>query len=178
MTNGGYFVKYVVSRPEWLDADVAEICSVSNCISKPPEGWIEHWLHNELGWFNRISDARQLIPADGHATCRLFGYRLYAEFFRQGSGVRIVVPADVRPDPVPEGFRSLGFDAISKSLESILGFECSPLSCNSMAAELRANEHCLFESLDAAIDGAARFSREQPEPGDYYVIEVLEDRGA
>lgn len=59
-------------------------------------------------------------------------------------------------------------------MESILGFECSPLSCNSMAADYHANEFCLFPSLEAAIIGAERFSIEQPEPGDYYIVEVLE----
>jgi hypothetical protein len=29
-------------------------------------------------------------------------------------------------------------------------------------------------SRDSAIAAAARFSREQPEPGDYYIVEVLE----
>jgi hypothetical protein len=61
-------------------------------------------------------------------------------------------------------------------MPSVLGFECSPLSCNSMASEMTANESCLFHSLEAAIAGAMRFSIEQPEPGDYYVVEVLEDR--
>jgi hypothetical protein len=36
------------------------------------------------------------------------------------------------------------------------------------------NEHCLFPTFDAAIAGAERFAVEQPEPGDYYVVEVLE----
>ncbi len=50
------------------------------------------------------------------------------------------------------------------------------LSCNSMAAEVSSNEFCLFDSLEAAIAAATRFSIEQPEPGDYYVVEVLEER--
>ena len=45
-----------------------------------------------------------------------------------------------------------------------------------MAAELRTNECCLFHGLDEAIAGAEQFAVEQPEPGDYYVIEVLERR--
>jgi hypothetical protein len=44
-----------------------------------------------------------------------------------------------------------------------------------MATEMDTNEYCLFHSLDAAVAGATRFSIEQPEPGDYYVIEVLEN---
>jgi hypothetical protein len=45
-----------------------------------------------------------------------------------------------------------------------------------MAAEIGTNEYCLFPELDDAIAGAERFAIEQPEPGDYYVVEVLERR--
>ena len=60
-------------------------------------------------------------------------------------------------------------------MESVVGLECSPLSCSSMAIEIPTNEHCLFPTLDAALHGADLFSREQPESGDYYVVEVLEE---
>ena len=86
------------------------------------------------------------------------------------------MPSDVRPDPIPDVFVPLGFDSANKSMESVLGLECSPLSYNLMAIEIDTNEFCLFPSLEAAIAGADRFSVEQPEPGDYYVVEVLESR--
>ena len=177
MIDVGYFVKRVESRPDWLQAaGVVEICSVSNCVSEPPEGWIEQWLHNDIGFFDNVSDAMAIVPAEDRARYRLFAYRLYPARFQHGGQQPFVMPASAA-DPVPPAFRSLGFDAVSKSMDSILGFECSPLSCNSMAAELGTNEHCLFDSLEAAIAGATRFSLEQPEPGDYYVVEVLEERG-
>ena len=47
-------------------------------------------------------------------------------------------------------------------METVLGFECSPLSCNEMAAEIGGNEFCLFPGLNAAIAGAERFAAEQP----------------
>jgi hypothetical protein len=46
-----------------------------------------------------------------------------------------------------------------------------------MAAELAVNEFCLFAELSDAIAEAERFAAEQPEPGDYYVVEVLEQVG-
>lgn len=64
-------------------------------------------------------------------------------------------------------------------MDSVLGFEWSPLSCHSMAEKITTNEYGLFGSLDEAISGATRFSIEQPvrvpeiltpEPGDYYVV--------
>jgi len=177
LIDAGYFMKRIVSRPDWLKApDVREVCSVSHCISKDPDGWIQRWLHNGFGWFNRVDDARSVVPADRRVEYRLFAYRLHAEVFQRDGRAPLVVPSDVHPDPLPPAFRSLGFDSVSKSMPSVLGFECSPLSCNSMAAEFTVNESCLFYSREAAVAGADRFAAEQPEPGDYYVVEVLEEQ--
>jgi hypothetical protein len=174
--DAGYFAKRVAPKPDWLTAaSVREICSASDCISVAPDGWIEPWLHNEFGWFNRVADALAVIPPDEKPAFRLFAYRIYPEVFRAGARHELTVPADVHPDPIPGTFTFLGFDSVSKSMESVLGFECSPLSCNAMAAAMDTNEYCLFDSLEAAVAGATRFSIEQPEPGDYYIIEVLEN---
>jgi len=60
---------------------------------------------------------------------------------------------------------------VSKSVSD--GFECSPLSCNLMALEVAVTRHCLVDDLEAARELARRFSVEEPEPGPYYVVEVL-----
>jgi hypothetical protein len=65
---------------------------------------------------------------------------------------------------------------IGKSDMGILGFECSPLSCNSIAAEYPVNAHCLLDDLAMAVAAAEHFSIEQPEPGMYYIAEVLAPR--
>ena len=175
MIDAGFFAKRIEPRPEFLHAPgVREICSVSRCISSGPENWINLWLHNDLGWFNRISDAIRAIRPGEESRYRVFAYRMYPEVFTAGGRVPFTVPDNVRPEPIPTEFRSLGFDSASKSMETVLGLECSPLSCNRMADEIGANEFCLFRGLDEAIAGAQRFAAEQPEPGDYYVIEVLE----
>jgi hypothetical protein len=176
--DAGYFAKRVEPKPEGLDAPgVVDICSVSHCISKPPDGWIARWLHNELGWYNRLSDAAAAVPASQRTAHRLFAYRIHPLFFRRGNQHEFVVPSDVRPEPIPHTFRSLGFDSVNKQANAGFLFGCSPLSCNAMAAECAVNTHCLFGSVEEAIAGATRFSIEQPEPGDYYVIEVLEQGG-
>src|SRR5688572_11170343 len=105
------------------------------------------------------------------------GFSLIAytgRFFRDGMRVPLRIPADVNPQPIPDFFRRLGFDCVNRSTHTVLGFECSPLSCNSMADEILTNEFCLFPTFEAGLSGAERFSREQPEPGDYFLIEVLE----
>jgi hypothetical protein len=175
VNNGGYFPKIVVARPGWLaDPRPRQICSVSDCISSGPDDWIDRWLHNWLGWFNTIADAWSVVPAPDVARYRLFAYRLAPMFYRQGRPEPVDVPVDVHPEPIPAAFRSLGFDAFSKSSLGILGFECSPLSCNSMASEFVVNQYCLLPTAEEAHSAAKRFSVEQPEPGDYYLAEVLE----
>ncbi len=179
MIDAGHSPQWVAVEPVWLNAGgVHEICSVSNCISSAPDDWIERWLHNEFGWFNRGADALSVVQPDQAAHFRLFACCIYTDLFRGWRRHEIVLPPDVHPDAMPETFTPRGFDSVSKSFPSVLGFECSPLSCNVMAREMGANECCLFDSLDAAIAGASRFSIEQPEPGDYYVAEVFEDSRA
>ena len=177
MIDAGFFMKRIEQAPEGMRLPgVREICSASHCISSAAENWIESWLHNDLGWFNRIADAQSVVRPEHGTGFRLFAYRLHPQKFTADGRVPIVLPEDVRPEAIGPEFRSLGFDASSKTMDSVLGFECSPLSCNAMAEEIPVNEYCLFATLDEAIAGAERFVLEQPEPGDYYVIEVLERR--
>ena len=177
MIDAGYFAKVIEPTPDWLKAQgVREICSASTCISCGAEDWIEHWRHNEFGWFNTIEDAWSVVPVADRPRYRLFAYRMSTMRFGKGAPLEVPVPPDVHPDPIPESFVSLGYDAVSKSHETVLGFECSPLSCNSLAAEIPANEFCLFATEAAAAAGAQAFSVQGAEPGDYYVVEVLEAR--
>jgi hypothetical protein len=77
-------------------------------------------------------------------------------------------------EPLPPSFISIGFDAVSKSTSDF--FECSPLSCNHMAAHIAGvNRYCLMDTLNEAVMLAERFSIEEPERGPYYVIEVLRE---
>ena len=175
MILAGYFARRIESKPDHLDASgVREICSVSECISSGAEGWISAWRHNGLGWFNTVADALGVVPETQRTEFRLFAYRIHPELFRGRDRVALLLPDDVRPEPLLDGFRSLGFDSASKSAEQGLSLECSPLSCNGFASELPVNEHCLFPTLEAAVAGAEKFAAEQPEPGEYYVVEVLE----
>ena len=175
MILAGYFARRIEPKPDALNAaGVREICSVSECISSGAEGWISVWRHNGLGWFNRIEDALSVIPEGQRAEFRLFAYRMHPEVFSGNDRAALVLPDDVRPEPLPAEFRSIGFDSACKGRPEALSFDCSPLSCNALAAEMPVNEHCLFPSFDAAMAGAQRFAAEQPEPGDYYVVEVLE----
>ena len=175
MIHAGYFARRVKAKPDHLAAPgVREICSVSECISPGADNWIASWRHNSLGWFNSPSDALKAVAESERGGYRLFAYRIHPEVFRGARRDPLALPDDVRPEPLPAGFATIGFDSASRSAAATLSFECSPLSCNGLASEMLVNEHCLFPTLDAAIAGAQRFAVEQPEPGDYYVVEVLE----
>jgi hypothetical protein len=85
-----------------------------------------------------------------------------------------IEPVDAAP--LPDDYEKLGFDAVSRSISPM--FECSPLSCCGAAESMPVNRHCLFETLEKAIDGAKAFSSGPWEPGPYYVLEVYRRRRA
>jgi hypothetical protein len=167
----GYFPKRVMPRPEWLKApQVIDVCSISECVSDGPDDWVQKWLHNALGLFDTPELALRVVPAAAEYT--MFAYRFSTVRFAKGEPEEWPWPT-IAPSAPPETFQRLGFDAVSKYRDDILDFECSPLSCNGLAAEWSANSHCLFDTLEQAVEAARRFSIEQPEPGKYYVAEVL-----
>jgi hypothetical protein len=132
---------------------------------------VGRWLHNDLGLFDSPELALEVVsPTDPPMI--VFAYRVSTVRYVNGAQETWPWP-NIAPIPIPASFRSLGFDAVSKYMDSILGFECSPLSCNSLARDWPVNPHCLLDSVDKARDAAERFSVEQPEPGMYYVAEVL-----
>jgi hypothetical protein len=168
----GYFPKRTEIPPGWKGpAVVEEICSVSECLAPGPKGWIDSWRHNELGFFDTPELASSVIPR-GAKGFSVFAYRVWQEKFAGGKAEPLSIPV-VAPEPLPETYRSLGFDVVSKSRSHY--FECSPLSCNLMAEKALVNRYCLLGSEDAARSLAERFSVEQPEPGEYHVIEVFRE---
>jgi hypothetical protein len=115
----GYFPKRVETRPDWLaEPRVKDVCSVSDCIVTGPDGWIDRWLHNWLGWFNTVADAYSVVPPDQVAQYRVFAYRLAPSFYRRGQPEPVRIPEDVKPEPLSPDFVALGFDVYSKSMAS------------------------------------------------------------
>ncbi|MBL8179131.1 MAG: hypothetical protein JNK48_30930 [Bryobacterales bacterium] len=164
----GYFAKRTAVPKGWDGpAGVVAIGSVSRCIGSAPEGWMERWLHNDWGFFASEEEARSSVDGDGYT---VFAYRLLPRRFTKNGVEHLEVGAPFTA-PLPAGCRPLGFDIVSRSFSAF--FECSPLSCNGMAKEIAVNQWCLVEPLHDAVRLAERFAREEPEPGPYYVIEVL-----
>ena len=156
----------------WRVPGVMEICSVSTCINAPPEGWMNSWKHNHLGFFDTVLDARAVVGKEAGRFV-LFGYRLLPRVFVRGEAKPYDISASSIETPSPS-LLPIGYDAVSKSSSNF--FECSPLSCNHMAGEIAGvNLYCLMDTLDEALSLATRFSIEEPEPGPYYVLEVLRE---
>jgi hypothetical protein len=166
----GYFPKRTMTRPDWLKAaGVDEICSVSTCISPAPDGWIDHWRHNEKWFYDNQELARDIVPDGEKAAFEMYAYKLYAVQFDEGRELALVIPKlDI--EPWGNSFERLGVDVVSKSVAAT--FECSPLSCNGMAEHIAANRYCLFDGADEAFRHAAKFEAEGCEPGPYFIVEV------
>ena len=172
----GYFPKRTSKKPDWLQTPrVVEICSVSDCVSKPPTGWINRWLHNALWVFDSPTIAWDVVPVDQWSEFDLYAYRLFPVEYESGEQNAFEIPRLIVV-PISDSFEFLGFDAVSRSLGT--HFECSPLSCNGAASDHEVNKYCLVNDSDSAFRLAREFSEggSGTEPGPYYVAEVFRER--
>lgn len=172
----GYLYKQVASRPEWLNAaEVADIYSLSGCVSKVFADYVPYWKHNGYWLFNSpgaISDVVKNASVSLEQQ-KLFYYEAYELQFDEDTQTW----STFEPEPsfntdvvVPVSKKLEGFDITSFSLGSAP--ECSPLSCNSRAAELRTNRHCLLESFEEAKVIVEQNGFHGCEPGPYRIIAV------
>lgn len=192
----GYFPKITAQRKDlktekgeiWLKNEILEeICSVSDCISKGPEGWIDKWKHNDLGFYDTEESALSVIP-DNQEKYDLFGYKLYPIQFNEGKVVDYKIKSSAIE--ILGSYKFIGFDIVSKSGGDSF-FECSPLSCNSGYEIYPVNQFCLIQDFEAALqccrkisediagaetvkrpDGMVEYHRKW-EPGPYYLFEVF-----
>lgn len=174
----GFFPKATVRHPvPSVGRNVEEICSVSDCISRSPPDWIDHWRHNDLGFFDTEALAEREIPQNDN-TYEIYTYKLYPLVFDHGAVKPWIVPVRVECDLDKYAF--LGHDIVSRSLpdaaepsRSVLyPFEHSPLSCNYACADFPVNRFCLIDGQKAAYEAAIVIGKMQYEPGLYYLFEV------
>ena len=177
--------KYLAAVPEQRAAakGITELCSVSECISQAYRDF-KQWGFNPSGCFTSPERALETVPAERRSAVRVFAYRLFPLEFA-GDAVRDVPvttllntePGDLPDTDAAPTFRSLGYDAVSMrpaSSNMMFAFDCSPLSCNSEFQGRSVNDHCLLDSWDAAVKAAQDFAKQEPEPGPYCIVEVLE----
>ena len=171
----GYMAKRIYVETAWLKApQVSQIYSVSACISEDFGKWIDAWKHNGYWFFDSprlIAEvaAEQKIDLTGTT---LFYYEGFEQEYDPESGWAPYQPEPAFPLRVgpPETKTLRGFDVATFSYHNSV--ECSPLSCNGLAAEITVNEFCLLKSLEEAkaLLEAGRFI--PSEPGPYRILAV------
>lgn len=169
---------------EWCStwgAHIPEIASVSGCLSARAPNWVDRWDFNRGTCWNDEASALAAVPAEDLPRFRLYCYRLLPIRFGPSGHPESVSIDDLFPNGLPglpsepdlSHYRRLGYDIVeSQQKLGVLGFGCSPLSCNGMAEQITVNRYCLLDDLDYAFGIAKRFGEEQPEPGPYVIIEV------
>ena len=180
MTNGmipiGYWYKTIAARPKWLDhtPHIAEVHSISGCISPSYPDQFDHWRHNACWLYDTPSIMQDIALKDGVSLdgMTLFYYEMYPLEFNEQTRTWSPVPMSDHPMRVvvPTSKLLLGFDVNCASQGNAQ--ECSPLSCNGLCAELPVNQHCLFATLDEARSAleAGRFDNSEPGPFRIYAV--------
>ncbi|HKR62927.1 MAG TPA: hypothetical protein VJZ00_04280 [Thermoanaerobaculia bacterium] len=166
----GYMAKRITPRPAGFPAPVDEICSVSGCIAQEPEGWIDEWKHNDFFLYDSAQLAESVVPKRHRDRFRVYAYRAAPIYYDPDGGRHLFELPEIHPEPIPSSFEFLGYDVVSRG-ESVT-FECSPLSCSTLATEIHVNQRCLLDSYVEALEVAKRCAEEQPEPGNYFIVEV------
>ena len=186
----------IVTAPSVFDKP--EVCSMSNCINEMPPGWEERWDINRADCYNSETEAAAGIPIGSTDAYVTFAYRMYPwEFDETGNrpidlSFRLADGLDIAAEPDLSAFTRIGYDvsngptcerdtpaADSDSKQYSYnsgGFGCSPLSCNGRAEDFSVNQYYLLDDLSTAIRAAETFGREEPEPGPFYIYDVLRKR--
>ena len=176
MVPAGFMAKKVCDTPDWLKNDsVADIYSVSSCVSEAFCDYIKHWRHNGYWLFDSPAIIRELAAAQGIdlSTLKLFYYEVYEEQFdeehraweRFEPEASFETAVRVPPERQLEGFDVVTFYARTSP-------ECSPLSCNHMAESIHVNRHCLLSSFDEAKAFLDSGAFENCEHGPYRIFAV------
>jgi len=176
MIPAGYMSKKVVARPEWLEAHgVEDICSVSECISNSFADYIKFWRHNGYWLFNSAEDIAEICREHSidDTENTLFYYEVYEKQYDEETRLW----STFEPEPSfatsvqePAEREMVGYDVVTFSVGT--SPECSPLSCNSVAAETPVNRHCLFASFEEAFRALESGTFDNSEPGPFRVFAV------
>ncbi|MGE4183302.1 MAG: hypothetical protein AB7J34_26085, partial [Limisphaerales bacterium] len=158
----GYFPKTILAQQH--APGVAEVCSVSECGSPGPRGWVDLWRHNELAVFDSerlaegvVHDAfsilvepdpesrppwKVILRQEPFPNGRMMAYKLFPIRFGPDGEEPISFDASAI-EPLSTRYERLGWDVVQCDGGCQLGFGCSPLFCNGRAGDIPVNTHCL-----------------------------------
>jgi hypothetical protein len=181
MIPAGYMAKRVSKKPDWLNvAKVVDVYSVSSCVSAAFADYIKYWKHNGYWLFDSPAAIETLAQNNSIelSGTKLFYYEVYENEFLEHKhewhsfspessfATNVVVPKEKYLD---------GYDVVTFSCGN--NPECSPLSCNSLAAELRTNQHCLLGFFEEAKQYLENGNFDYSEPGPYRIFAVYSLKG-
>ena len=172
----GYLLKRIAKKPTWLKTDqVEDLYSVSGCTSKDFSDYINFWKHNGFWLFNSPQDIyavakeNEIDLTDTH----MFYYETYElQCYEDDPTWENFKPEDSFETKVEEPkFKTLeGFDVVSFTNGNEP--ECSYLSCNHMAEEIKVNKHCLLETFEEAKSLLEQKKFDGCEPGPCRIMAV------
>lgn len=186
----GFRVKTVPPAGDLLNGNVAglktgEICSISECLTKAPPNWEQRWDFNRASCYNSEAVALATVPADEADHYALFAYRMFFIEFGKDNYKPLPLPdalnsglEEIAPEPDLSAYCSIGYDIAGGPVGNWIGFSCSPLSCNCMSSQYPVNRFWLVDDLARAVRVAEDFGRIEPEPGPFYLYEVLRKRSS
>lgn len=171
----GYLYKKIMQKPDEVTACIDDIYSVSGCMSEDFADYINYWLHNGYWLFDSPQIMQQIADQEtlDLSTMQLFYYEAYALAYDVDAKEWIGFQPQksmVSNVQIPAEKQLQGFDVVSFSAGN--DPECSPLSCNNLAAQTDVNSHCLFDSFENAKQALEQGLFEHAEPGPYRIFAV------
>jgi hypothetical protein len=170
----GYMAKRSCKKPEaFTMPNAVDVYSVAHCVNNCFADYINYWKHNGYWLFDspeiiRAVAAENSIDLEGTL---LFYYEAHEMEFAEEVWRSFSLDQSLPTSIVqPSEKRLEGFDVVTFWAGNAP--ECSPLSCNGLAEELRTNSHCLFETFEEAETSLNTGKFTGCEPGPYRVFAV------
>jgi hypothetical protein len=182
MIPAGYMLKSVATRPGWLPDQVDDLYSVSGHASDDFADYMDHWKHNGYWLFDSVVPMAEIAAGDSIdiSGMTLFYYEVFEQQFDENGRAwaafkpEASFPLDVRK---PSAARLEGYDVVTFAMGNMP--ECSPLSCNSLAANLPVNRHGLLDTFEEARQAleAGKFDKSEPGPFRIFAVYRVEPAG-
>jgi hypothetical protein len=176
MIPAGYIAKKIFNKPDWIKKlRVDDVYSVSGCMSEYFADYINYWKHNGYWLFDSPEVIKKLAEeyALDLTETKFFYYEVYdLQFVEEKNEWKPFTPETSFKTNVvvPEKKHLEGYDVVTFSVGT--SPECSPLSCNSLANEIKVNRHSLLASLEEAKQSLESGKFKNSEPGPYRIFAV------
>ena len=173
VTPAGYMAKRVEKPKGFNVTQVTDVYSVSSHVNDNFADYVNFWKHNGYWLFDSAEIIRSVandnsISLDGTS---LFYYEVHEQEFDGEQWLAFDPEVSFTTNDIEPNVKVLGgFDVVTFSAGT--SPECSPLSCNYMANELRTNTHCLFDSFEETLTSVSNKLFNNSEPGPYRIFAV------